>query len=90
MIGPAEGRAVAVAVKARIRRQALESVKVVHRIQIAIPEILVKRAVEGVRAALDHGVELAAGGVPELGAELVLQQSEAFDRVVRHHDEISR
>jgi hypothetical protein len=68
----------------------LQGVKVVHRVQIAVPEILIQRTVEGIRAALDHGVKLTAGGVAELGAELILQQGEALHRVIRDHNEISR
>ena len=50
------------------------STKVIHRVQVAIPEILIQRSVKAVGPALDRGIELTAGGVAELGAELVLQQ----------------
>ena len=42
-----------------------------------------------VGAALDDGVELAAGRMTELSAELILQKREALHCVVRYDDEIS-
>ncbi len=73
MIGTAKRGAVAVAVKTRVGSETLEHESVVHRIQVAIPEVLVKRTVESVGPTPDRGVELAAGGVAKLGVELVRQ-----------------
>src|SRR6185369_16630197 len=71
--GTAKRGAVAVAVKTRVGRQTLEHERVVHCIKVAIPEVLVKRTVEGVRPAPDGRVELPARGVAKLGVELVGQ-----------------
>ena len=85
--GTAKRGAVAVAVKARVRRKALKHERIVHCIQVAIPEIFVQRTVEGVRPAPDGGVELPARGVAKLGVELVGQNEKfstaSFGTVIR-------
>src|SRR5262249_52981642 len=66
----------AILVVARVAENALIGIDGIQRVQIAILEVFIDRSVSGVRAALDHGVELAAAGVSELGADLVLKQRE--------------
>ena len=44
---------------------------------------------EGIGPTLDRGVELAAGRVAKLCVELIRQQSEVFDRVVRNRDQVA-
>src|SRR5947209_12572052 len=54
----------------------------VDGVEIAILKILPSPPVKLVRSTLDGLVELAAGGVAELGRELVLQHGEIVYRIV--------
>ena len=54
----------------------------VDGVEIAVLEIFVDPAVDGISAANDDLVELATGRVPELGAELVLNYGEVGDGIV--------
>ncbi len=91
MIGPPKSAAEAVVVVTRVaerirRHLGLRNLRV-DRVQVAVLEVLVSRAVELVGSALDGLVELTTGRVTELRRELVLQNGEAVDRVVRNRDE---
>jgi len=63
--GPARGCAQPVIVETWICLQALVLEELVDRIQVSIPQVFIDRTVDRICAALDDGVELAAGGVAE-------------------------
>src|SRR6202030_2670382 len=59
----------------------------VDGVEIAVLEVLIGGAVQGVGSADDVGVELTAGGVAELGRELIGDEGELTDGVVGDVDE---
>ena len=61
----------------------------IDRVQISVLEVLVRATVEGVRSAGDDDVELSAGGVTEFRRELVGQQREFLNGIVRDVDQWS-
>ena len=61
----------------------------IDRIQISVLEILISATVEGVRSAGDDDVELSASGVTEFRRELVGQQREFLNGIVRDIDQWS-
>src|SRR5437867_4016396 len=65
----------------------VEELARVHR---GVPQIFERRAVEGIRPALDRGVDDAAGAPPELGRERVGLDLELLDRVDRGADDEGR
>ena len=87
--GTAECPAVAVTVKTGIGSESLEHKRVVHRVQVAIPEVFVQRTVERVGPAPDGGVELTAGGVTKLGVVLVRQEREVLHGIVGNRNQVA-
>ena len=63
---------------------------VVGRVEVAVLQILVRRAVELISAALHHLVELAARRVAEFRRDLVLLHGEFGDRVIGHRHQRTR
>ena len=64
----------------------LAGIGLVHRVQIAVLEVLVQVAVDLVGAALECDVELAAGGMTKLRVELVLKHREFFNGLIGDPD----
>src|SRR6266446_818805 len=78
----AEVSAEAVVIIALILREAVVLRGLVHRVEVAVLRVDVREAVESVRAALQHEIELAAGRVPEFRRVLILQNCEFGDGIV--------
>src|ERR1700722_16511072 len=85
--GSTEGATEAVAVKSRVGSESLIYVCIIHRIQIAISEVLIQRSMETISSTLDRRIELTAGGMAELGVELIGDEGEVRHRIVRNGDQ---
>src|SRR5689334_3750451 len=81
---PAEIAAEARVVKARMKGHPVGNGLLIPRLQITLLEVLGDHAVELIGPALDHLVELPPGGVSVLGRELVGENREVFDGVIRN------
>ena len=55
-------------------------------VQVAVLQVFIRPPVPGICAAHHHLIELAAGGVSELRAELILQHGEVLHGVVWNGD----
>src|SRR5207249_7614712 len=74
-------------VKAWLVIDTLSEVGLIQRIQLSILEILVSRPVYLIRSTFYNGIELPSRGMTELRRELILQERELSDRLIRNIDE---
>src|SRR5262245_32859460 len=70
----------------KVRTGLCARIRGIDGVQVAVLEILVQAAMPRVGSADQGLVELTAGGVAELGCELVLQHGEVLHRIVRDGD----
>src|SRR5207249_807107 len=77
----------AVVIVALILRKMIVLRGLVHRVEVAVLRVDVREAVEGVCAALQHEIELAAGGVAEFWGILILQNGKLGNGVVGDRNE---